>query len=57
MQASYVGPLIVSMDCDLKDRQGNSLSQPLKPLIFQVRDHIDVRSTAYKIGGHTLDDL
>ncbi len=54
VQPSYVGPVIVSIECNLADAAGNELGVPLKAIKFQVRDHVAVRATAYKIGAHQL---
>ena len=57
MQPSYLGPVILSIECDLADAEGNELGVPMKALKFQVRDHVAVRATAYKIGDHQLGNM
>jgi hypothetical protein len=57
MQASYLGPVIFSIECDLADAEGNGLGVPMKALKFQVRDQVAVRATAYKIGDHQLGNM
>ncbi len=56
-QPSYVGPAIISIECDLVDAEGNGLGVPIKALQFQVLKHVAVRATAYKIGAHRMEKM
>lgn len=55
MQASYVGPAIVTMECDLQDWQGLRLAAPLKPLRFNVQKYVSVQNGAYIEEPYSLD--
>lgn len=57
MQPSYLGPAIISIECDLADAEGNTLGVPIKALHFQVLKHVAVRATAYKIGVHHVENM
>ena len=51
MQATYIGAVIVAIDCQLVDAHGN-MAAPMAPLVFFVRVTVPVRSTAYSIGDY-----
>ncbi len=56
-QPSYLGPVIMSIQCTLADAEGNTLGVPIKALQFRVLKHVAVRATAYKIGDHRVENM
>lgn len=57
VQPSYLGPVIMSVECDLADAEGNTMGVPIKALQFQVLKHVAVRATAYKLGVHRVENM
>ncbi len=49
-QAGYLGPVIVSVDCQLADAHSVPLGAPMPPLSFKVLPSLPVRSTGYSLG-------
>ncbi len=47
MQASYVGPVIVTVDCKLRSQAGMPLVVPTQTLRLHVQAHVPVQSGAY----------
>lgn len=50
LQAAYLGPVIVSIDCELTEAKSTPLGAAIPPLNFSVRQSVPVRSTGYSLG-------
>ena len=50
MQANYLGPMIVSIECELTSADGVPLGAAIPPLDFSVRQSVPVRSAGYSLG-------
>ncbi|CAL5221279.1 g3441 [Coccomyxa viridis] len=46
-KASYVGPVIITVDCNLRNQAGMPLVVPTQALEFHVQAHVPVQSGAY----------
>ena len=42
-----MGPVIVTVDCNLRDQAGMPLPVPMQALKFHVQAHVPVQSGAY----------